>query len=101
MPASANEQVTVVQCAPRSGRDIVVQFGNAAASPFNEVSSFVDCPSGYTAIAGGFYASNSNGSVVNGAAVTDSDQGGRPGRWFVLGFTQAGTKLVALAQCVI
>ena len=101
MPSSANEQVTIIQCAPRSGRDVVVQFGNLAPNPFNEISSFVDCPSGYTAIAGGFYASNSDGSVVNGAAVTDSQQGGRPGRWFVLGFTQANTKLVALAQCVI
>jgi hypothetical protein len=101
MPASANEQVTIIQCAPRSGRDLVVQFGNVAPDPFNEISSFVDCPSGYTAIAGGFYASNPDGSVVNGAAVTDSEQGVRPGRWFVLGFTQANTKLVALAQCVI
>jgi hypothetical protein len=100
MPASANEMVTVIQCAPRSGRDVVVQFGNVAPNPFGEISSFVDCPAGYTAIAGGFYASNTNGSVVNGAAVTDSDRGGRPGRWFVLGYTQANTKLVALAQCV-
>jgi hypothetical protein len=101
MPPSANEQVTVIQCAPRTGRNVVVQFGNAATSPFSEISSFVDCPSGYTAIAGGFYASNPDGSVVHGAAVTESDQGGRAGRWFVLGFTQANTKLVALAQCVI
>jgi hypothetical protein len=101
VPSSANEQVTLIECAPRTGRDFVVQFGDVVTNPFREATSFVDCPAGYTAVSGGFYASNLDGSVVNGASVKQTDRGGGTGRWFIAGFTQANTKLVALAQCVI
>ena len=59
----------------------------------------VDCPSGYTAIAGGFYASNPDGSVSTSASVEESVPVGTSS-WVVEGFTPPHTKMVALAQCL-
>ena len=97
-PGVRRALVTITQCAPRIGRDFLVQFGNPSTDGNRETSNFVDCPSGYTAIAGGFYASKPDGSLATPASAEESDSIG--GRWFVLGFTPTNTKLVALAQCL-
>jgi hypothetical protein len=97
-PGVRTALVTITQCAPRTGHDFLVQFGNVSTNGNDETVSFVDCPSGYRAIAGGFYASNPDGSVATPASAEDSSPVG--GRWFVLGFTPPNTKLVALAQCL-
>ena len=97
-PGVRRALVTVTQCAPRTGRDFLVQFGNTSTDGNRETSNFVDCPSGYTAIAGGFYASRPDGSLATPASAEDSS--GLGGRWFVRGFTPTNTKLVALAQCL-
>ena len=41
--------MTFVQCAPRTGRDFLVQFGDVSTNGNRETSNRVDCPSGKTA----------------------------------------------------
>jgi hypothetical protein len=101
-PQGASVQVTIIQCAPRTGRDFLVQFGNESHSRFRATTSSVSCPSGYTAISGGFYVSNSDGSVSSNAdEAVSAESTNTPGSWFATGLAPIGTKVVALAQCLL
>jgi hypothetical protein len=102
-PSVAHKLVVVTQCAPRTGRDFLVQFGNSARDSNTLTGSYADCPAGYTAIAGGFYISNSDGSVSDSAtpiwSVPTSHAATGRSSWFAAAASPAGTKVVALAQC--
>jgi hypothetical protein len=69
--------VTVTQCAPRTGHDFLVQFGNVSTSSATETSSSVDCPSGYTAIAGGLLRLRPRQQRVHHRRRQGLDLGGR------------------------
>jgi hypothetical protein len=102
-PPSANTMEIDVQCAPRTGHDTLVQFGNTSTNVNTVVSSYADCPSGYTAVAGGFYISNPNGSVgTPGNAIWTLPTSHSAGisSWYASGYAPVGTKMVALAQCL-
>lgn len=99
-PSGANTMTTTTQCAPKIGRNFVAQFGNVSSSNNQVTSSYVYCPSGWTAIAGGFYASNPNGTEAFPSAVIWSVPASN-GSWYASGYTNPGNKMVALAQCVI
>jgi hypothetical protein len=78
-----------------------VQFGNVSHSRFRATSSSVSCPSGYTAISGGYYVSNSDGSVSSNAdQAASAELPDAPGTWLATGLAPIGTKVVALAQCL-
>jgi hypothetical protein len=103
-PPGASALVTIAQCAPRIGRDFLVQFGNVSVGNNQITSSYVDCPAGYTAIAGGFYASNPDGSEAVPAAViwnVPATHIAGINSWYASGFSNPNTKMVALAQCLI
>jgi len=99
-PSGANTMVTTTQCAPKIGRNFVAQFGNVSTSNNQFTSSYVNRPSGWTAIAGGFYASNPNGTEAFPSSVVWSVPASN-GSWYASGATNPGNKIVALAQCVI
>lgn len=95
--------VTVTQCAPKAGRDFLVQAGTPVQSANSSISSYADCPAGYTAMAGGFYISNPDGSEATPGNVEWSVPAAHaPGisSWYVNGFAPVNTKMVALAQCI-
>jgi hypothetical protein len=97
-PVVLTTLVTIVQCAPKIGRDLLLQSGTTSTDGNRETASSVDCPSGFRAIAGGFFAANPDGSVSTSASADNSNPVG--GRWFVSGFTPANTRMVAVAQCL-
>jgi hypothetical protein len=104
IPVGANTATVITQCAPRTGRDWVVQFGPASTDPNSVTSAYVDCPSGYRAVAGGFYVSNPNGSEAFPAAVIWSVPANHIAginSWYASGYAPVNTKVVALAQCLI
>ncbi|MBO3751769.1 hypothetical protein J5X84_37340 [Streptosporangiaceae bacterium NEAU-GS5] len=98
MPSDTDTMMIITQCAPKTGKDFLVQFGNVSTSPTTKVGSFVNCPSGYTAIAGGYYISNPDGSEARPGTIQVS----KPllNGWAVSGLAPANTKMVALAQCL-
>src|SRR5205807_9345450 len=61
-PSNAHKLVVIAQCAPKIGRDLLVQFGTLSGGDISAANSYADCPAGYTAIAGGYYLSNIDGS---------------------------------------
>jgi hypothetical protein len=100
-PAGATMQEVIIQCAPRTGHDFLVQFGPVATSSLLPTIGVVTCPTGYTAIAGGFYVSNLNGSVSAVGNVQRSSLRGSPDTWIAIGWISIDTtKMVALAQCL-
>ncbi len=96
--------VTLTQCAPKVGRDVLIQSGTPLQSITSFASVYADCPAGYTALSGGFYASNPNGTEVLGYSpiwsVPASRQQPSASSWFAGGYAPANTKLVSLAQCI-
>ena len=93
------------QCAQMASprRDLIIQSGTRTV-PSNFVGGFADCPAGWTAISGGVYLSNANGSEAPGRAIW-SIPFSRPGgisSWFASGLanTAVNTKTNTLAQCV-
>jgi hypothetical protein len=102
-PQGADTMEIHIECAPRTGHDTLVQFGNISTNANTAVSSYADCPSGYTAVAGGFYISNPNGSPATpGSAVWTVPTSHSAGisSWYASGYAPVGTKMVALAQCL-
>lgn len=98
--------VIVTQCAQMASprRDFIVQTG-AASIPGNFVGGFAACPAGWTAISGGVYLTNLNGSEAAGRTAW-SVPATRPGgisSWFALGMADSSvnTKTNTLAQCII
>jgi hypothetical protein len=100
-PPDSNSLVTVTQCAPKVGRDFLMQAG-VPSNNYSIVSVYADCPAGYTAISGGFYASNPDGSEAVGHTsfwtVPASNSGFSS--WFASGYAPPNSKLVSLAQCI-
>ena len=94
------------QCAQMASprRDLIIQSGTPTV-PNNFVGGFADCPAGWTAISGGVYLSNANGSEAPGRTAW-SIPFSRPGgisSWFASGVADSAvnTKTVTLAQCII
>jgi hypothetical protein len=98
-PAGANAQVTVVQCAPRTGRDLIVQAGTLVTAAGATIGALAPCPPGYEIVSGGFYVSNVDGSVARTAEANRSTGVG-PFFWQAYANGPVGTKVVALAQCL-
>jgi hypothetical protein len=101
--SGTNTLTVITQCAPRTGHDFVVQFGPVSTGSDSVTSAYADCPAGWTAVAGGFYVSNPNGSEASPAAVIWSVPASHNERssWFASGFAPVNTKVVTLAQCLI
>jgi hypothetical protein len=102
----SDTMVIFTHCAQMASprRDFIVQAG-AKSVPGNFVGGFADCPAGWTAISGGVYLTNLNGSEAAGRTAW-SIPSSRPGgisSWFALGMADsaANTKTVTLAQCII
>lgn len=103
MPPGANTLNVVAECAPRTGRDVIRQFGPASTSTNTLTSAYADCPAGYTVVAGGFYVSNPDGSEAHPASVIWSVPTSHNGvsAWYASGYAPVNTKVVALSQCLI
>lgn len=102
-PPGTNTLTVVTQCAPRTGRDFVVQFGPVSTGANSVTSAYVDCPAGFTAVTGGFYVSNPDGSEAFPTTVTWSVPASHIAgisSWFASGYAPVNTKVVALAQCL-
>jgi hypothetical protein len=102
----SDTMVITTQCAQMASprRDLIIQSG-AKSVPNNFVGGFADCPAGWTAISGGVYLSNANGSEAPGRTAW-SIPFSRPGgisSWFASGVADSAvnTKTVTLAQCII
>jgi hypothetical protein len=102
----SDTMVITTQCAQMASprRDFIVQSGAKSVSG-NFVGGFADCPAGWTAISGGVYLSNANGSEAPGRTAW-SIPASRPGgisSWFASGLADSAvsTKTVTLAQCII
>jgi hypothetical protein len=71
----------------------------------NFVGGFADCPAGWTAISGGIYLSNADGSEAPGKSIWSipSSRTGPNSSWFASGRADSAvnTKTVTLAQCII
>ena len=98
--------VITTQCAQMASprRDFIAQSGAQSISG-NFVGGFADCPAGWTAISGGVYLTNANGTEAPGRtawSIPSSHLGGNRS-WFALGMADsaANTKTVTLAQCII
>jgi hypothetical protein len=85
-----------------------MQAGILSQDANSYVSGYATCPAGYTAISGGFYISNPDGSeatpgnVIWSVPATNgpASQAGTNDSWYVAGTAPVNTKVVALAQCV-
>ena len=102
----SDTMVITTQCAQMASprRDLIIQSG-AKSVPNNFVGGFADCPAGWTAISGGVYLSNANGSEAPGQTIW-SVPSSRPGgisSWFASGHADSAvnTKTNTLAQCII
>jgi hypothetical protein len=98
--------IVTTQCAQMASprRDFIAQ--SAAKSVANNfVGGFADCPAGWTAISGGVYLSNANGSEAPGQSIWSipSSRTGGNSSWFASGRADSAvnTKTVTLAQCII
>lgn len=102
-PPASSTLVTVTQCAPKVGRDLIVQAG-VLSQVHNAISNvYADCPAGYTAVSGGFYISNPDGSEATPGNALWSVPAARSASitsWYASGYTRINTKMVALAQCI-
>jgi hypothetical protein len=104
-PDSGDLLVIVQQCAPKVGRDFLVQTGFLVQpGSSGRVSGYSTCPSGYTPIAGGYHISNPDGSEATPGNVTYSEATNRNAShfdsWFVSGGADVGKKVAALVQCI-
>ncbi|MGH3620296.1 MAG: hypothetical protein ACRDQ5_00690 [Sciscionella sp.] len=101
----SDSMVITTQCAQMASprRDLIIQHGTPTV-PNNFVGGFADCPAGWTAISGGVYLTNANGSEAPGRTVW-SIPFSRPGgisSWFASGQANSAvnTKTNTLAQCI-
>lgn len=98
--------VITTQCAQMASprRDRIVQAG-APSVPNNFVGDFADCPVGWTAISGGVYLSNANGSEAPGRTAWSipANRHGVLSSWYALGQANSAvnTKTNTLAQCIV
>jgi hypothetical protein len=94
------------RCAQMAGprRDLIVQAG-AKSVPGNFAGGYADCPAGWTAISGGVYLTNLNGSEAAGRTVwsVPATREGGISSWFAFGMADSpvNTKTNTLAQCII
>jgi hypothetical protein len=101
-PEKNDDLVIITQCAPRVGRDHIVQAGFVAGSS-STANGYADCPAGFTVIDGGFYLSNPDGTEATPGNVIYSlpvNRGNGITGWFVSGNVATNLKVVALAQCI-
>ncbi|MEA2588583.1 MAG: hypothetical protein QOH66_1510 [Actinomycetota bacterium] len=101
----SDSMVITTQCAQMASprRDLIIQHGTPTV-PNNFVGGFADCPAGWTAISGGVYLTNANGSEAPGRTIW-SIPFSRPGgisSWFASGQADSAvnTKTNTLAQCI-
>lgn len=93
------------QCAQMASprRDLIIQSGTPTV-PNNFVGGFADCPAGWTAISGGVYLSNANGSEAPGQTIWSIpfSRAGGISSWFASGQANSAvnTKTNTLAQCI-
>jgi hypothetical protein len=98
--------VVTARCAQMASprRDFIAQSATRSVAN-NFVGGFADCPAGWTAISGGVYLSNANGSEAPGESIWSipSSRRGANSSWFAAGRADSAvnTKTVTLAQCVI
>jgi hypothetical protein len=102
----SDTMVITTQCAQMASprRDLIIQSG-AKSVPNNFVGGFADCPAGWTAISGGVYLSNANGTEAPGRTAWSipSSRLGGISSWFASGLADSAvnTKTNTLAQCII
>lgn len=102
----SDTMVITTQCAQMASprRDFIAQSAAKSVSN-NFVGGFADCPAGWTAISGGVYLSNANGSEAPGRSIWSIpfSRTGENSSWFASGRADSAvnTKTVTLAQCVI
>jgi hypothetical protein len=101
----SDTMVITTHCAQMASprRDFIVQAG-AKSIAGNFVGGFADCPAGTTAVSGGVYLSNADGSVAPGRTAWSipASRAGAFSSWFALGAADSAvnTKTVTLAQCI-
>jgi hypothetical protein len=102
----SDTMVITTQCAQMASprRDLIIQSG-AKSVPGNFVGGYADCPAGWTAVSGGVYLTNANGSEAPGRTVWSVPANHEPGisSWFAAGQANSAvnTKTNTLAQCII
>jgi hypothetical protein len=98
--------VITTQCAQMASprRDRIVQAGVPSVAN-NFVGDFADCPAGWTAISGGVYLSNADGSEAPGRTAWSipADRQSKMSSWYALGQANSAvnTKTNTLAQCIV
>ncbi|MBF9129212.1 hypothetical protein I0C86_09520 [Plantactinospora sp. S1510] len=101
-----DSMVITVQCAQMASprRDHIVQVG-VATVPGNFVGDFANCPAGWTAVSGGVYLSNLNGSEAPGRTIWSipATRAGGISSWYASGQANSAvnTKTNTLAQCIV
>jgi hypothetical protein len=102
----SDTMVITTQCAQMASprRDFIAQSATRSVAN-NFVGGFADCPAGWTAISGGIYLSNSNGSEAPGRSIWSIpfSRAGGISSWFASGQANSAvnTKTVTLAQCIV
>jgi hypothetical protein len=102
----SDTMVITTQCAQMASprRDFIAQSA-ARSVAGNFVGGFADCPAGWTAISGGVYLSNADGSEAPGRSIWSIpfSRTGANSSWFASGRADSAvnTKTVTLAQCII
>ncbi|MFC7529165.1 hypothetical protein [Actinoplanes sp. GCM10030250] len=101
----SDSMVITTQCAQMANprRDQIIQAGVPSVAG-NFVGDYANCPAGWTAISGGVYLTNRDGSEAPGRTIwsVPATRAGGISSWFASGQanTAANTKTNTLAQCI-